>query len=218
MARFALSAVRSGAEKIETALTIDGEHYLLSKLEHNLEPRNSSIRQIVEGWPSNERVLQSLADKIKQNPSAFSDAVTPEAVLDTPLRFPNKLLAIGANYASHLAEMGLPAEKWDPMPFFICPPTTSMVGPGRTVKYPLGTTQFDWECELVVVVASKLRNASVEEASTAIAGYMIGLDLSCRDLLAPAKGGLVDIMRGKAQETMKPWRTFVRTKSVRAGP
>lgn len=104
--------------------------------------------------------------------------------------------------------MGLPAENWDPMPFFSCPPSTSLVGPGKTVKYLSSTSQFDWDCELTVVVSKPLRYASVQEAAEAIAGYTIGLDLSCRDLLVGGPKGLMDIMRGKAQDTMKPCGPF----------
>ncbi|KAM0815700.1 putative Fumarylacetoacetase-like C-terminal domain-containing protein [Seiridium cardinale] len=100
--------------------------------------------------------------------------------------------------------MGMPARKWDSMPFFTCPPTTSMIGSGQKVKYPFGTSQFDWECELVVVVGARLHRANHEQAARAIAGYTIGLDWSCRDLLARKIGGLVDLMRGKAQKPMKP--------------
>ena len=204
MARFALSTIRNGSSSPEAAITMEGNHYVLSKVDGQTFSKQLSVKHILEDWPATKSLLQALADKISEDSAGFSHARNDKVVLETPLRFPNKLLAVGANYASHLKEMGLPTEKWEPMPFFSCPPTTSLVGPGETVKYPTGTSQFDWECELVVVVGSKLRNASTEEASTAIAGYTVGLDLSCRDLLAPGQGGLIDLMRGKAQESMKP--------------
>lgn len=84
------------------------------------------------------------------------------------------------------------------MPFFLRPPTTFLVGPGETVKIPRPTKQFDWECELAVVIGKPLRHASREETAQAIAGYTIGLDLSCRDLI-PADNDLkIDSTRGKA--------------------
>ena len=200
MATFTLSTLSSG----EASMTIDGNHYVLSKLNDETLSSKSSVKQLLEDWPSVEPSLQNLADTIKNDPAKFDNAKTVNELLDTPICFPNKLLTVGANYSDHLKEMGLPVEKWDPMPFFACPPSSSLVGPGKTVKYPFGTTQFDWECELVVVVGSRLRNASVEEASAAIAGYTIGLDLTCRDWLVPGQGGLIDLMRGKSQESMKP--------------
>ncbi|KAF4439754.1 hypothetical protein F53441_12499 [Fusarium austroafricanum] len=127
-----------------------------------------------------------------------------DAKFDTPGRCPNKLLAVGANYSGHLTEMGLPSKKWDPMPFFSCPPTNSIVGPGKTVPLPPMTEKFDWECELTVVMGKAVRNATGEQAQAAIAGYTIGLDLSCRDLFQTGPQALVDIIRGKAQPGMKP--------------
>ena len=122
---------------------------------------------------------------------------------------PNKLLAVGVKYTDHLKEMGLAAEKWKPMPFFLRPPTTSLVGPGKTVKIPRFTRQFDWECELAVVIGKPLRHASREETAQAIAGYTIGLDLSCRDLI-PADNDLkIDLARGKAQDTMAPCGPYI---------
>ncbi|KAH8803431.1 Fumarylacetoacetase [Xylogone sp. PMI_703] len=102
--------------------------------------------------------------------------------------------------------MGLSATKWDSMPFLLRPPTTSLVGPGPTVELPPSTQQFDWECELAVVVGCKLHHASVEEvlACGGIAGYTMGLDLSCRDLAIAPNELKVDLMRGKAQDTMAP--------------
>jgi 2-keto-4-pentenoate hydratase/2-oxohepta-3-ene-1,7-dioic acid hydratase in catechol pathway len=62
---------------------------------------------------------------------------------------------------------------------------------------------------LTVVVGRPLRHATREEAGKAIAGYTIGLDLSCRDLI-PAHNDLqIDLVRGKAQDTMAPCGPYV---------
>jgi 2,4-diketo-3-deoxy-L-fuconate hydrolase len=79
-----------------------------------------------------------------------------------------------------------------------------LVGPGDTVSIPRSTTEFDWECELAIVVGRPLRRADRQEARAAIAGYTIGLDLSCRDLIQPPGAHTVDLTRGKAQDTMAP--------------
>jgi 2,4-didehydro-3-deoxy-L-rhamnonate hydrolase len=118
--------------------------------------------------------------------------------------YPNALLAVGANYSGHLREMGLKVEKWGVMPFFIRPPRTTLVGPGETVRIPRSTKQFDWECELAIVLGRTLRQASREEAAAAVAGYSIGLDLTCRDLIPVDNDLHVDLVRGKAQDTMAP--------------
>jgi len=79
-----------------------------------------------------------------------------------------------------------------------------IVGPGETVKIPRSTKQFDWECELAVFVGKPLSHASREEAAEALAGYAIGLDLSCQDLIHVNNDFKLDLVRGKAQDTMGP--------------
>jgi 2-keto-4-pentenoate hydratase/2-oxohepta-3-ene-1,7-dioic acid hydratase in catechol pathway len=119
-----------------------------------------------------------------------------------------RLFARGRNWNSgHLKEMGLAPAKWASMPFFLRPPTTTLVGPGKKVRVPKTTRQFDWECELAVVAGKRLQNASREQAAQAIAGYAIGLDMTCRDLIQVDSDLKVDLVRGKRKT---PWRLAVR--------
>ena len=113
--------------------------------------------------------------------------------------------------------MGLAKKKWDSMPFFIRPPKTTLVGPGDTVIIPKTTKQFDWECELAVFIGKTLKNASKQEAAAAVAGYAIGLDLSCRDLIQVDNDLKVDLVRGKAQDTMSTLRHCDDASEVCAG-
>ncbi|KAF2159829.1 hypothetical protein M409DRAFT_37841 [Zasmidium cellare ATCC 36951] len=201
MASFALATIQDGKD-FQAALVIEENLYPLSSISSPLQ--NKSVKQLLEDWSTKLPLLRDLTTQITTQTLPLTPTPLQSAPLTTPIHHPSKLLAVGANYTSHLQEMGLPAEKWDPMPFFSCPPTTAIVGPGKTVPYPHGTKQFDWECELTVVLGKPLRNASVAEAKDAIAGYTIGLDLSCRDLITSGPKGLMDIMRGKAQDGMKP--------------
>ena len=57
---------------------------------------------------------------------------------------------------------------------------------------------------MAVFIGKTLKNASREEAAAAVAGYSIGLDLSCRDLIQVNNDLKVDLVRGKAQDTMAP--------------
>jgi 2,4-diketo-3-deoxy-L-fuconate hydrolase len=203
MFNFALATFQNAGTSPEAALVVDNKLYSLSTFDS--PAANKSVKQLLmESWSDSLPELQRLASSLHGQDEQSCPSPIDGATLLTPILYPNKLLAVGANYTSHLHEMGLPAEKWDPMPFFSCPPSTSTVGPGKTIKYPNGTAQFDWECELTIVVGKSLRHASVQEAADAIAGYTIGLDLSCRDLLVSGPKGILDIIRGKAQNSMKP--------------
>jgi 2-keto-4-pentenoate hydratase/2-oxohepta-3-ene-1,7-dioic acid hydratase in catechol pathway len=81
----------------------------------------------------------------------------------TPLQYPSKLLLGGANYYEYMfKDANKPNfRKDDGVPVFIMkPPTTSLVGCGRTVRYPVQSTELDWEIELAVVMAKKFRRVS----------------------------------------------------------
>ncbi|WP_189718236.1 fumarylacetoacetate hydrolase family protein [Streptomyces phaeofaciens] len=184
-----------------TALVTEGRTWLLSDLDEALT--DVSVLELLGQWDRTLPRLQGLADRVS---AGRVGACTPlkEPRLLTPVRYPSKLLAVGANYVGHLREMGLEPTKWTPMPFFLRPPRTTLVGPGRTVPVPTGTQQFDWECELAVVLGRGLRNATRAEAAAAVAGYTIGLDLTCRDLIKVDNELHVDLMRGKAQDCMAP--------------
>lgn len=165
------------------------------------ETSPKGVREWLDDWDESFPILAGLAERVAEGRHPGRALVgTPL----TPVRYPDKLLAVGANYSGHLREMGLAVEKWESMPFFLRPPRTTLVGPGDTVRIPRSTRQFDWEVELAVVVGRRLRHASAGEAAGAVAGYAVGLDLSCRDLIRVDNDLKIDLVRGKAQDTMAP--------------
>jgi 2-keto-4-pentenoate hydratase/2-oxohepta-3-ene-1,7-dioic acid hydratase in catechol pathway len=66
------------------------------------------------------------------------------------------------------------------------------------------TREFDWEIELAVVVGRTLADATLVEAAAAIAGYSVGLDMTCRDLIDRNSPLGVDLVRAKSQDCMAP--------------
>lgn len=187
----------------KAAIKVGNDFFPLSSLATGLG--DATVKELLLNWPDAFPKLESAANKISTGDGLEVESIPLEsAKIWAPIQFPDKLLAVGANYAGHLKEMGLPVEKWESMPFFMRPPTTSLVGPGETVQIPRSTKKFDWECELAVVVGKKLRHASRAECRAAIAGYTIGLDMSCRDLIPAPNELRIDLMRGKAQDTMAP--------------
>jgi 2-keto-4-pentenoate hydratase/2-oxohepta-3-ene-1,7-dioic acid hydratase in catechol pathway len=156
----------------------------------------TTVKDLLGDWDAAQPVLAGLA--------AAAGPPLAAGTLLTPVQYPDSLIAVGANYASHLREMGLAVERWATMPYFHRPARTCLVGPGNTVRIPDSTTRFDWECELAVVLGRTLRHASRDEARAAVAGYAIGLDLTCRDLIKVDDDLGIDLARGKAQDTMAP--------------
>ena len=202
MTTFTLATLQTG-DGPKAAIEVEGTYHLLGHLQPLLA--QATCKTLLQSWEFALPLLEALADRLRQAGERTSPgAAAGSAHLLTPVLYPDSLLAVGANYSGHLKEMGLKAEKWASMPFFVRPPRTTLVGPGPTVRIPRSTKQFDWECELAVFVGNRLRHASRDEAAAAVAGYAIGLDLSCRDLIQVDNDLKVDLVRGKAQDTMAP--------------
>jgi 2-keto-4-pentenoate hydratase/2-oxohepta-3-ene-1,7-dioic acid hydratase in catechol pathway len=91
---------------------------------------------------------------------------------------PRKYLAIGLNYADHIAESGLQAPD---VPFFFNKQVTCVAGPGDDIHMPRVSNMLDYEAELAIVIGKRCRHVSVENAHEVIAGYTIANDISVRD-------------------------------------
>jgi 2-keto-4-pentenoate hydratase/2-oxohepta-3-ene-1,7-dioic acid hydratase in catechol pathway len=91
---------------------------------------------------------------------------------------PRKYLAIGLNYADHIAESGMQAPEF---PIFFNKQITCVVGPGDDVHMPRVSTLLDYEGELAIVIGGRCRHVPVEQAHEVIAGYTIANDVSVRD-------------------------------------
>jgi 2-keto-4-pentenoate hydratase/2-oxohepta-3-ene-1,7-dioic acid hydratase in catechol pathway len=91
---------------------------------------------------------------------------------------PRKFLAIGLNYADHIAESGMDAPEF---PVFFNKQATCVVGPGDDVHMPRVSNLLDYEGELAIVIGARCRHVSVEAAWEVIEGYTIANDVSVRD-------------------------------------
>jgi 2-keto-4-pentenoate hydratase/2-oxohepta-3-ene-1,7-dioic acid hydratase in catechol pathway len=91
---------------------------------------------------------------------------------------PRKFLAIGLNYADHIAESGMEAPQH---PVFFNKQVTCVVGPGEDVHLPRVSKLLDYEGELAIVIGSRCRHVPEQRAHEVIAGYTIANDLSVRD-------------------------------------
>jgi 2-keto-4-pentenoate hydratase/2-oxohepta-3-ene-1,7-dioic acid hydratase in catechol pathway len=91
---------------------------------------------------------------------------------------PRKYLAIGLNYADHIAESGMEAPEF---PIFFNKQATCVVGPGDDVHMPRVSNLLDYEGELAVVIGERCRHVPEDRAHEVIAGYTIANDVSVRD-------------------------------------
>ena len=91
---------------------------------------------------------------------------------------PSKIVCVGLNYRSHIAEMGrdLPA-----FPTLFAKFPEALIGPYDTLTLPPESEAVDWEAELAVVIGRSLRRGDRAAAEAAIAGYTVLNDVTLRD-------------------------------------
>ena len=96
-----------------------------------------------------------------------------------PIERPGKIVCVGLNYRDHAEEQGaeLPTE---PLLFAKFP--NALIGPGEPIVIPPLVAKCDYEAELGVVIGSRVRNVSKENAFEAVLGYLCANDVSARDL------------------------------------
>ena len=135
----------------------------------------------------------------------FTGAVIPigELQIDLPVA-PGKLMAVGLNYADHIAEMKR-TPLGTPLIWFKAP--TSLLPHGGTIEIAFPDHQTDYEVELAIVIGATTKNVSVERARDHIFGYTVGEDISDRDLQKSEK----QFARAKSFDTYTPVGPFVYT-------
>jgi acylpyruvate hydrolase len=101
-----------------------------------------------------------------------------EADFAPPVPHPEKIVCVGLNYADHAAEANLEVPGY---PTLFAKYARSLLGANDDLLLPAVSDCVDWEVELGVVIGSKVRHASEEEALAAVAGYTIVNDVSMRD-------------------------------------
>ena len=101
-----------------------------------------------------------------------------EVKLEAPVPRPPKYLAIGLNYADHVAESGLEAPKF---PTVFNKQSTCVVGPHDEVHMPRVSSALDYEGELAFVIGKRCRHVPRRRAPEVIAGYLVANDVSVRD-------------------------------------
>src|SRR5437763_712499 len=121
--------------------------------------------------------------------------------VDLPVA-PSKLIAVGLNYADHIAEMKR-TPLGTPLIWFKAP--SSLLPHNGTIEIAFPEHQTDFEVELAIVVGAPAKNVSVDSAHDFIFGYTTGEDISDRDLQKSEK----QFGRCKSFDTYTPIGPFV---------
>jgi 2-keto-4-pentenoate hydratase/2-oxohepta-3-ene-1,7-dioic acid hydratase in catechol pathway len=110
--------------------------------------------------------------------SASTRIPLDDAHLLAPVLRPPKILAVGLNYADHVAESGMEQPKH---PAIFNKQSTSATGPYDPVHLPRVSRALDYEGELAFVIGRRCRHVPRDRASEVIAGYLVANDVSVRD-------------------------------------
>src|ERR1051325_11023400 len=91
---------------------------------------------------------------------------------------PSKVIAVGRNYKSHIADRGIePAKE----PGIFWKPSSCIIGNDEDIVIPEGANNVHYEAELVAVIGRKGKNIRQSEAAQYIFGITAGNDVSERD-------------------------------------
>jgi len=117
---------------------------------------------------------------------------------------PQKIFCVGLNYRSHITEMGRDIPDY-PTIFAKFPPV--LIGAYDELVLPAASEAVDWEGELAVIVGSRIRNATAQAATEAIAGYAVLNDVTARDWQNRTR----EWLQGKNFEATTPFGPYLVT-------
>jgi 2-keto-4-pentenoate hydratase/2-oxohepta-3-ene-1,7-dioic acid hydratase in catechol pathway len=133
--------------------------------------------------PAEMTALLAAGEAALRRAAAAASAARARIPLDSvrlapPILRPPKFLAVGLNYADHVAEAGLETPK---LPTIFNKQSTCVAGPSDPVHMPRVSSALDYEGELGFVVGRRCRHVPREHAHEVIAGYLVVNDVSVRD-------------------------------------
>lgn len=147
---------------------------------------------VIERFPSLKARLAELAASAPRKPLA-------QVRLETPVAWPNKVIAFPANYHAHIEEQKrgtglISLFKADGQGFFL-KASSSLSGPADPIVLPnIPERQIHHECELAVIIGKGGRQISREQALEHVFGYACLIDV---------------VVRGKEERVMrKSYDTF----------
>jgi 2-keto-4-pentenoate hydratase/2-oxohepta-3-ene-1,7-dioic acid hydratase in catechol pathway len=135
-------------------------------------------------WPPIEmnRLIQDF-DALKPQIEAVAAKAAPvplESVqLQTPIPWPNKLMAYPVNYHDHAKEMS--SVGYANVQGYFLKANSSLVGAGDSIVLPnLPEREVHHECELGLVIGKECRGATLESAMDFVFGYACLMDITVR--------------------------------------
>jgi ureidoglycolate lyase len=127
---------------------------------------------LIAHWPS---LKDKVIHRVKEERAHYA---LKDVHLCCPVPRPQKVMAIGLNYADHIAESGVPTPERQ---IWFGKLGHAVNGPYDPIQVPRASKMVDWEAELVFVIGKQCRHVPREKAHEVIFGYACGNDVSVRD-------------------------------------
>ena len=180
-----MKLVRYGAVGQEKPGMLDSEGVLRDLSEHVSDIAGNALSE-------------SSLDKLRALDPSSLPAVEGKPRIGACVGSIGKFLCIGLNYSDHAAETGADIPE-HPILFFKA--NSAVVGPNDNVSMPRGSTHTDWEVELGVVIGTKAKYVSKEDALNHVAGFCVINDVSERHFQTQLTGQWT---KGKSCDTFGP--------------
>jgi 2-keto-4-pentenoate hydratase/2-oxohepta-3-ene-1,7-dioic acid hydratase in catechol pathway len=125
-----------------------------------------------------EQIIRELRGDIFSGAEATGKTLSlSEVKLLAPCE-PSKVLAVGRNYKSHIADRNIETPK---EPGIFWKPTSCIIGTEENIVLPEGGDNVHYEAELVVVIGKKGKSIPEADAAKYVFGVTGGNDVSARD-------------------------------------
>ena len=158
----------------------------------------TTTRQLLTAGPATVRqVFKQAREALDAGPDAAGVFQAASVEIGPPVPDPDKIICIGINYADHASEAGLAQTE---VPLFFAKFRNSLTGPTSPILLPRVSNQIDYEGELAVIIGTRCKDVSEQDALQYVAGYTIMNDVSARDLQMQTS----QYMAGKALDTFAP--------------
>jgi acylpyruvate hydrolase len=141
----------------------------------------------------------------------MSTSYTRQTLLQTC----RKLVCVGRNYAAHAKELGNAVPT---TPVLFLKPSSSLIDPTESaILVPAEVTELHQEVELGVVIGARAQNIAAKDVESIVSGYILGLDMTARNIQDEAKKKGLPWSVAKGYDTFAPISEFIPKSKLPAG-
>jgi 5-oxopent-3-ene-1,2,5-tricarboxylate decarboxylase/2-hydroxyhepta-2,4-diene-1,7-dioate isomerase len=121
----------------------------------------------------------------------------PEVTYLAPVT-PSKIIAVHLTYRSRLEEY---LANVPPEPSYFMKPPSTLNGHRGTIRRPRGARFLNYEGELAVVIGTRMKGVSIDDALSHVGGYLVANDVGLHDFRHADRGAM---LRVKGQDGFLP--------------